>query len=435
MLNGDAGHNKHEKFRELCALADSGSLTPLEVSELRHHLEHCKECREVLREYRALAAEGIGALAAIYAERREPVAWDETATRQRLLERVRAEQQGNPERNSSAYTVVQPSFLRNVAARPFVRITLAACLTLAVGYGGYRLGIRKQAQTGTGSAFESVVGDQFQKFSNDKKAAEGLLETQTRRVAELERQSSEEKQELEKLRLALRALEDRSKDRTVANGQTEERLQAISQQKDLLNAQLQIEAQGFEKDRAELTKLRTERDGTLLRTASLEARNNELTATNREQERRLKDAEQYLSSDRDIRELMGARKLYIADVFDVDGSSRTQRPFGRVFYTQGKSLIFYAFDLDRQTKVLNASSFQVWGQHEAPQGQQASPMNLGILYMDNEANRRWVMRFDDPKQLAEIDAVFVTVEPHGGSQKPTSKPFLYALLRNEANHP
>jgi hypothetical protein len=69
------------------------------------------------------------------------------------------------------------------------------------------------------------------------------------------------------------------------------------------------------------------------------------------------------------------------------------------------------------------------------QGQQASPTNLGILYMDNESNRRWMMRFDDPRRLAEIDAVFVTVEPHGGSQKPTSKPFLYALLRSEANHP
>ena len=62
-------------------------------------------------------------------------------------------------------------------------------------------------------------------------------------------------------------------------------------------------------------------------------------------------------------------------------------------------------------------------------------MNVGILYMDNESNRRWIMRFDDPKQLAEMDAVFVTVEPHGGSQKPTTKPFLYALLRKEANHP
>ena len=193
--------------------------------------------------------------------------------------------------------------------------------------------------------------------------------------------------------------------------------------------------QAYDNQRAELTSLRAERDETVLRTASLEAKIEELAATNGDQERRLKDAEQYLNSDRDIRELMGARKLYIADVFDVDGSSRTQRPFGRVFYTQGKSLIFYAFDLDREPGVINASTFQVWGQREAPQGEQATPMNLGILYKDNETNRRWVMRFDEPKQLAEIDAVFVTVEPRGGSHKPTSKPFLYALLRNEANHP
>jgi hypothetical protein len=55
--------------------------------------------------------------------------------------------------------------------------------------------------------------------------------------------------------------------------------------------------------------------------------------------------------------------------------------------------------------------------------------------MDSESNRRWVLKINDPKQLAEIDAVFVTIEPRGGSQKPTGKPFLYALLRKEANHP
>jgi hypothetical protein len=312
---------------------------------------------------------------------------------------------------------------------PFVRIPLAACIILAAVYGGYCLGTRATAHP----TLVSKPDERLQKQPAEQSAA--LQEAQVRRIVELERQSSEKQQELDKFRSALRVLEDRSNDLSIVNSQAEGRLQAVSQQRDALNAQLQSEAQAFEGDRAELTKLRTERDETLLRTASMEARNKELDIENREQERRLKDAEQYLSSDRDIRELMGARKLYIADVFDVDGSSRTQKPFGRVFYTQGKSLIFYAFDLDRQTKILNASSFQVWGQREAPEGEQASPMNLGIFYMDSEANRRWVMRFDDPKQLAEIDAVFVTVEPHGGSQKPTSKPFLYALLRNEANHP
>ena len=98
-------------------------------------------------------------------------------------------------------------------------------------------------------------------------------------------------------------------------------------------------------------------------------------------------------------------------------------------------LIFYAFDLDHRPGVKNASAFQVWGQKDTESGEKNRATNLGILYMDSESNRRWVLRLEDPKQLAEIDAVFVTVEPHGGSQKPTGKPFLYALLRREANHP
>jgi anti-sigma-K factor RskA len=90
--------------------------------------------------------------------------------------------------------------------------------------------------------------------------------------------------------------------------------------------------------------------------------------------------------------------------------------------------------LDREPRIKNAT-FQVWGQKDAAQSEKPHPLNLGILYMDSESNRRWVLHFDDPKQLEDIDAVFVTVEPHGGSLKPTTKPFLYALLRKEANHP
>jgi len=137
-------------------------------------------------------------------------------------------------------------------------------------------------------------------------------------------------------------------------------VQELSQQRDTLNTQLQDANQSYQNARTELASLRAERDRILIRTTSLEVKIAELTAVNRDQERRLKDTEQYLASDRDIRELMGARKLYIADVFDVDSGSRTKKPFGRVFYTQGKSLIFYAFDLDRQHGVVNANTFQVW---------------------------------------------------------------------------
>jgi len=37
--------------------------------------------------------------------------------------------------------------------------------------------------------------------------------------------------------------------------------------------------------------------------------------------------------------------------------------------------------------------------------------------------------------LAQIDAVFVTIEPNGGSHKPSSKPLLFAYLKVNPNHP
>ena len=107
-------------------------------------------------------------------------------------------------------------------------------------------------------------------------------------------------------------------------------------------------------------------------------------------------------------------------------------PFGRVFYTKGKSLIFYAYDLDQQPGLRDANTFQAWGRRGPDQ---ARAVNLGVLYVDNAAKKRWVLKADDPKTLADIDAVFVTVEPHGGSSHPSGKPLLFAYLRVEPNHP
>lgn len=133
-----------------------------------------------------------------------------------------------------------------------------------------------------------------------------------------------------------------------------------------------------------------------------------------------------LVADLDIRELMGARALHIVDVFDVDGKGQTQHPFGRIFYTEGKSLVFYAFDLR------SGSTFQAWGQHEA---REESAKSLGIFYLDDEKQNRWALKFDNPKVLAEINAVFVTVEPPGGSAKPNRRKMLYAYLNATPNHP
>jgi hypothetical protein len=262
-----------------------------------------------------------------------------------------------------------------------------------------------------------------------------VLAIQVREVLNLEEQIARDQQEVARLRAVSSDADARTRSLEAANSAKESEARELKEERDRLTNQLGETEKAYEVLKADFSNLKSEHSRSLLHTAALESDVTELTAMTRDQERRLKDDEQYLTSDRDIRELMGARKLYIADVFDVDSVSRTRKPFGRVFYTQNKSLVFYAFDLDHQPGVKNASVFQVWGQRDSEPNGDSHPMNLGILYMDSESNRRWVLRSDDPKQLAEIDAVFVTVEPHGGSAKPTAKPLLYALLRKEANHP
>ena len=168
------------------------------------------------------------------------------------------------------------------------------------------------------------------------------------------------------------------------------------------------------------------------RSVELEAKVKDLTHLLNDRESTIEQQEDLLAHDRDIRDLMGARDLYIAEVYDVARTGATQKPYGRLFYTKGKSLIFYAYDLDRQSEVKNASAFQAWGRR-GPDRQQALP--LGIFFEDNAAKKRWVLKLDNPDVLAQIDAVFVTVEPNGGSRKPSGKPLLFAYLRVDANHP
>jgi len=449
----------HQKFKELAALAQRGTLTKNERLELNRHLQICASCRQACDEYALIATEGMSFLAAAYGFARESRTWDDRPTRDKLLAQVR--KQGREEtrqelrqqelrqdvrqetRQSDAPASSRPApqlVRRNPISVPrsltLRWAALAASILLAVAVGAYHLGGHArmpQPQAQQPSAYASAA--EIQSLVLDKKTSADLIASQNAQLSRLQTQVSTGQQEITRLRDALRAADARSATLTAANTSAGAQVQQLLQLRDKLSSQLRDAEQSYQIVQAELTNLRAEHDRVLLRTTSLESQIDELNASARDQDHRLRDDEQYLASDRDIRELMGARKLYIADVFDVDSGSRTRKPFGRVFYTESKSLIFYAFDLDRQPGVKNASAFQVWGQRDAESGEKNRATNLGILYMDSESNRRWVLRLDDPKQLAEIDAVFVTVEPQGGSQKPTGKPFLYALLRREANHP
>jgi hypothetical protein len=145
------------------------------------------------------------------------------------------------------------------------------------------------------------------------------------------------------------------------------------------------------------------------------------------------EREQQLSAvSNDVRKLMGARNLHIMDVHDVGGGRKAAKAFGRVFYAEGQSLIFYAFDLPSGGLSPAKYSFQAWGQREwGPQVLR----NLGTFEVDDHEQRRWVLKVNDPTLLAGIDSVFVTAESFRDVKEPRGKKLLYAYIVGQPNHP
>lgn len=425
------GSEAHEKFRELCALAQANELTVGEQLDLECHLQACRQCRELYRTYSTIGREGMPLLAKKEDLSQSAQQWDNTAAWQRLVASIQEAKNGHKVLSfqTKAKRNSDKAFRWNRVRRDLAAGLVAAGVIVLVGVGAYRAGVRSKV------AFQSELARMAPIGEVQRPQAKPAVSLRDFQTEALEHQISKEQKSLAELREEAGLAEEKVKALANAKEEKEEELRLRTAERDELANRLTQEEKAYQALQIELTNLKAEHDRSALRVASLESKVIELNSVNQDQQRRIRNDEDYLVSDRDIRELMGARKLYIADVFDVDSGSRTRKPFGRVFYTQNKSLVFYAFDLDHQPGVKNASTFQVWGQRDSGSDAESRPTNLGILYMDSESNRRWALRFDDPKQLAEIDAVFVTVEPHGGSQKPTGKPFLYALLRKEANHP
>jgi predicted nucleic acid-binding Zn-ribbon protein len=215
--------------------------------------------------------------------------------------------------------------------------------------------------------------------------------------------------------------------------------QSAEEQK-ALNARLQQQAQRVAQMSDEIQSLRilaSKNEATLAaRNTEINKRDteiNELSAELKAQTGLLDRQIRLLGADRDVRDLMGARNLHIIDIYDADGEGKDTSVFGRVFYTEGKSLIFYAFDLN-YARVSHAKvSFVGWGESSNAR----DPVKaLGIFYVDDATQRRWVLRVNDPEMLREIDAVFVSVEPSSrAGKRPTGQKLLYAYLNTQANHP
>ena len=179
-------------------------------------------------------------------------------------------------------------------------------------------------------------------------------------------------------------------------------------------------------------KLHGERADNLSSRTILEGQVRELTELLEEKTATLEREHQLMAVSKDVRQLMGARNLHIVDVHDVNGSGNADRAFGRVFYAEGQSLIFYAFDLPSGRLGPAKYTFQAWGHREA---ESQSARNLGTFEVDDHDQRRWVLKITDTTLLSGIDSVFVTAESLNYAKTPRGKKLLYAYIFGQPHHP
>jgi hypothetical protein len=433
----------HDEFLELCAASITGDLSDEEQKRLQEHLPVCGSCREVLRQYESIATNVMPAVAATETPQSAPTdpAWSQEKAEKALFDRLSREEKDSPNQSVGQksspflppriFPFSSPSTWRNV----WMLYAAGILLFCALSFFAYRVGMRrvagiskvpqpqltKQENLPSQTSLEEELSD----AGHDRAVANAEIARRDRVIADLRRQMTRQTAEINELKSAQIRLESDLR-------ADESSKQDLAQQKTELARKLESAEHASQSMQEKLDSLAQQSAEDTAHAKMSDARVNDLTRQLEEEQAAVKQRDDLLSHDRDIRELMGARDLYMTEIYDVAGTGETKKPYGRLFYTRGKSLIFYAYDLDQQTGLKRAATFQAWGRR-GPDAQQA--INLGVFYQDNETKKRWILKCNDPKTLAEIDGVFVTVEPRGGSHKPTSKTLLFASLKVEPNHP
>ncbi len=427
----------HRQFEELCALAATGQISAQALPVLDAHVKECVECRTFLQEMAAVGKQVGPALAASRARDLEPP----LGIRERFLERAAAAGLSlHPGLSMVSAEVAIPraaSALEAPSRTPSLhprashgwasafRMAIPVAAALACGVIGYFVARQERATPIAPVTTEArlaappaVSGDALAK----------------RKIASLEAAGMEARQQIEAMsaNLAGLAAEKRqlvaqlaqANQQAAAGQQSQQQLQAVSQQlqtdeNQIASLQTELGTARREQDMAgaamsEEKRVAAEANGKLADVqAQLAGMESQLV-----RERQLNTA--YTST----KSMIAERDLHIVDIYDTTSKAQSRRPIGRVFYVEGRSLVFYAYDLPNEKRASAKIAFHVWGETAGVQG---TTYNLGIMRADRAGDGRWKLAFNDPKVLDHINAVYLTAQP-ANKIKPQGKKLMFAFL-------
>ncbi len=403
--------NDHSYYEELAALSAAGELSEREGAELREHLAKCVECQQTERTFRDLVCSGLPLVRTDFSFFLDKMKFrSQPGVRTRFLARARhagIRFSSSVEREKSVWS---PK-LGYAFGSAFV---LAAVIMVAMFYQPSIF--RRQYDAGTRQQIEQVTREN---------------EILSSRLAQREQELNSKQEQIKGLQSEVRNLTQstaayrrESEQKGIQIGQSTSQTARLAEE--LQNREKQLTQSSDELDR--INELRASDQASLV---AQQIRINEISDQLRIASATLDMERQLTAAGRDIRELMVARQLHVVDVRDTDVNGKPRPSFARIFLTEGKSLMFYAFDLNEGRPINAKARFQVWGEKLA---KDHSARSLGLLYVDDKAQKRWVLKVEDPNLLSEINSVFVTTAAPGAGDKPSGQRLLYAYL-GEPNHP
>jgi len=425
---------RHEHFEEICAAASVGQATGEELVELEQHASECGRCKQAYFNYLNVAAQQFAT--AKQDPTISPKAIEECIDSELFIRRFldRAEREGITFSRDVEDTVKLPAaipfaFSRSIGWRMPAAGIAATLLFAAFALTGYFYG--RDSLNHSRSRTESQLATlqtPAQTRAADLRIAE-LADANLKLQVEVERLIDELHKANDRLVASETDLKATSQDRrSLASNRDALKLQLEQTQRELANSQALVA--NAQQEAISQHQRAVEMEATLI---AEQVKLHDLESGLKEKSAALDQERQLLSLGHDVTDLMGARNLHIVDVVDTDGRGKARPAFGRIFFTEGKSLIFYAYDLN-EAKMRKANyQYQVWAKKVGPNRQ---AQRLGIFYSDDKAQRRWVFKCDDAKILREIDSVFVTFgRPDGDSLHPEGSSLMYAYLRGQPNHP